>query len=82
MTAGEPYLVGERGAEMFVPGMSGTIVPAHQVAAATVAVGGGADVTAHAPLRLEMPGYGEFWNGLVTYNRRTGFSLRALDGSR
>lgn len=79
--AGEPYLVGEQGAEMFVPGVSGSIVSArnlqHAIAAGSVSGHDGAS----APLKLEMPGYGEFWNGLVTYNRRTGFSLRALDGS-
>lgn len=79
--AGEPYLVGEQGMEMFVPGVSGSIVSArnlqHAISAGSVSGHDGAS----APLRLEMPGYGEFWSGLVTYNRRTGFSLRALDGS-
>jgi phage-related minor tail protein len=31
VTAGRPYMVGERGAEMFVPSSSGTIVPNHQM---------------------------------------------------
>lgn len=82
VTRGEPYLVGERGMEMFVPGVNGTIVPAKHLQTITAgAASGGGHVSASAPLKLEMPGYGEFWNGLVTYNRRTGFSLRALDGS-
>lgn len=81
MVRGEPYLVGERGMEMFVPGVSGTMVPAHQLQTITAGASGGGNFTATAPLKLEMPGYGEFWNGLVTFNRRTGFSLRPLDGS-
>ena len=38
VTAGRPYLVGERGPEMFVPGAQGNIVPNN-------AMGGGASVT-------------------------------------
>lgn len=34
VTGGTPYLVGERGPELFVPGASGAIVPNHQIAAA------------------------------------------------
>ena len=30
VTSGQPYMVGERGAELFVPNRSGTIVPNHQ----------------------------------------------------
>jgi uncharacterized phage infection (PIP) family protein YhgE len=33
VTSGTPYLVGERGPELFVPAGSGTIVPAHDTAA-------------------------------------------------
>ena len=80
VTAGEPYLVGEQGLEMFVPGVSGSIVSSRNLHHALAAGSGGWD-GASAPLKLEMPGYGEWWSGLVTYNRRTGFSLRALDGS-
>jgi len=80
VTAGEPYLVGEQGLEMFVPGVSGSIVSSRNLHHALAAGSGGYD-GASAPLKLEMPGYGEWWSGLVTYNRRTGFSLRALDGS-
>lgn len=33
VTAGKPYLIGERGAEIMVPGRSGTVVPAHVLSA-------------------------------------------------
>ena len=81
VSAGEPYLVGEQGMEMFVPGMSGQIVSSSQLHHAISAGAVRGTDGASAPLKLVMPGYGEFWNGLVTYNQRTGFSLRALDGS-
>ncbi len=81
VTRGEPYLVGERGMEMFVPGVSGTIVPAKHLQTITAGAASGGHFSASAPLKLEMPGYGTFWDGLVTFNRRTGFSLRPLGGS-
>lgn len=82
VTRGEPYLVGERGMEMFVPGVNGTIVPAKHLQTITAGSSeSGGHFSASAPLKLEMPGYGTFWDGLVTYNRRTGFSLRPLGGS-
>jgi len=34
VTSGQPYMVGEKGAELFVPNRSGTIVPNHQLAGA------------------------------------------------
>jgi phage-related minor tail protein len=33
VAAGQPYLVGEKGAELFVPNQSGNIVPNNQMAA-------------------------------------------------
>lgn len=41
VSSGKSYLVGERGPEMFVPGMSGGIVPNHAM--------GGANITINAP---------------------------------
>jgi len=41
VSAGHPYLVGERGPEMMVPGRSGTVIPAHAVAAMNRGVTGG-----------------------------------------
>ena len=37
VAAGSPYIVGERGPELFMPGRSGTIVPNNQLAAAPAA---------------------------------------------
>lgn len=45
ISAGRPYLVGERGPEMVVPGRSGTVIPAHAVAA--MRQGGSTTVTNH-----------------------------------
>lgn len=44
VTAGKAYMVGERGAEMFVPNQSGTIVPNNAM--------GGAGVTVHQTINL------------------------------
>lgn len=77
---GEPYLVGERGMEMFVPGVSGTIVPARQLQTITANSGGGRDLVMSGPVQINLDGQG-VWNGMLTANRRTGFTLRSLDGS-
>jgi len=45
VTAGKAYMVGERGAEMFVPNQSGTIVPNN-------AMGGGGGVTVNQTINL------------------------------
>jgi hypothetical protein len=37
-TAGRPYIVGERGPELFVPGQTGTVVPNHAMGGANVTV--------------------------------------------
>jgi TP901 family phage tail tape measure protein len=48
VTAGVPYIVGERGQELFVPNVSGTIIPNHELGAyageAMGSAGGGAAV--------------------------------------
>ena len=66
--AGMPYLVGERRPELFVPGMSGAIVPkvARPVTAAALAgllaaplpaaAAGGGGVTIHAPVTINAAG--------------------------
>jgi hypothetical protein len=43
VTAGQPYIVGERRPELFVPNQSGTIIP--KVPALAGAGGGGSQVT-------------------------------------
>jgi lambda family phage tail tape measure protein len=46
-----PYMVGERGAELFVPQRSGTIIPNHQLSAA---MGGGSGTTINGPYIASM----------------------------
>jgi len=46
-----PYMVGERGAELFVPQRSGTIIPNHQLGAA---LGGGSGTTINGPYIANM----------------------------
>ncbi len=45
VSAGKPYMVGERGAELFIPGGSGTIIPSNQV-------GGGGGVVVNQTVNL------------------------------
>jgi phage-related minor tail protein len=40
VAAGEPYIVGEKGPELFQPGQSGVIVPNHALRSSGGAVGG------------------------------------------
>ena len=51
MLAGQPYIVGERRRELFVPGMDGAIIPR---VARPVTAGGG--VTIHAPVTINAAG--------------------------
>jgi hypothetical protein len=46
---GMPYLVGEKGAEMFVPSASGRIIPNHRLAGAGTSGAGNVYVTVNAP---------------------------------
>lgn len=60
---GLPYLVGERGPEIVVPGQSGQVVPNHELAA----LGGGGGITNN----YYGPGAEEFWgqvNGVAANN--------------
>jgi lambda family phage tail tape measure protein len=51
VTQDTPYMVGERGAELFVPQRSGTIIPNHQLSAA---MGGGSGTTINGPYIASM----------------------------
>ena len=56
VTGGQPYIVGERGPELIVPGMSGTVIPNHALNAMPVNVGAArseptSQVTINADLR-------------------------------
>jgi hypothetical protein len=57
VAGGTPYIVGEKGPELFVPGASGKIVPNHQLAA-----GGRAVSVTIAPRLLDGHGFGEWWD--------------------
>ena len=85
VTAGMPYMVGERGAELFVPNVAGSIVPNHALVGNTVVnnisvstTGGtpaqnrqGAEAAAAAITRsLE-----QFFDARLTYQRRGGGML-------
>jgi TP901 family phage tail tape measure protein len=52
--AGQPYVVGERRRELFVPGMDGAIIPR----IARPVPGGGGGVTIHAPVTIHASGDG------------------------
>jgi lambda family phage tail tape measure protein len=47
--AGTPYLVGEKGPEIFNPGTSGTIIPNHAITSSS----GGGDLTVNVPVSVE-----------------------------
>lgn len=51
VSAGRPYVVGERGMELFVPSTSGTVVPNHALAAA-----GGSGVTLNQSISIDARG--------------------------
>lgn len=74
---GEHYLVGEQGPELLTAAMTGTIIPAAQTARA---LDSRASASFSQPIQLRLDS-GVVWSGLVELNRRTGFTLRALDGS-
>jgi lambda family phage tail tape measure protein len=51
VSGGSPYLVGERGPELFVPNRSGAIVPTHQLAGV---MGGGQTINYNGPFIQQM----------------------------
>jgi len=75
VTAGSPYLVGERGAELFVPGSSGTIVP-HGSLSQSVTVAPGA-VVLQFPLMNDPRALGQiadlFGTAILTKMRDAGW---------
>jgi hypothetical protein len=56
VSAGQAYIVGERGEELFVPGESGTIVPNHQLGAGRVG-GSVTHVHFHGPVARDSEGW-------------------------
>jgi hypothetical protein len=69
VTAGTPYLVGERGPEIVVPGRSGTVIPNNRIG-----VGGGVNVTINMP-----PGSNghDVVAAIQQYEKRNGKSWRS-----
>jgi hypothetical protein len=55
---GAPYVVGERGPELFVPGISGRIIPAHKTATGGTAAGGTGGTVNHFHLTFPHTGLG------------------------
>lgn len=77
VTRGHHYLTGEWGPELIKSPVSGTIIPAAQ----TARMLDGGDRSFSQPVQLRLDS-GVVWNGLVELNRKTGFTLRSLDGAR
>lgn len=78
VAAGQPYMVGERGAELFIPGGSGTIIPNNQLGAGgtvvhqTINVSTGVSQTVRAEIMQLMPQIAEGTKAAVLDARRRG----------
>lgn len=64
VSGGTPYMVGERGPELFVPGSSGSIVPNHAL--------GGGGVTLNVTVTNPVASGEQLANELAAYTRRNG----------
>lgn len=64
VSGGTPYVVGERGPELFVPGMSGSIVPNHAL--------GGGGITLNVTVTNPVASGEQLANELAAYTRRYG----------
>jgi hypothetical protein len=73
VNAGQPYIVGERGPEIVVPGRSGTVIPNHRIGVGG-GVGGGVNVTINMP-----PGSNghDVVAAIQQYEKRNGKSWRS-----
>lgn len=85
--AGRPYMVGERGAEMFVPNQSGAIVPNDRLGGGngviinqTINVSTGVQQTVRAEISQLMPQISEATKAAVMDARRRGGSFSAAFG--
>jgi septal ring factor EnvC (AmiA/AmiB activator) len=76
VTAGEEYIVGEQGHELFVPGVNGSIMSNASLMSGR-AMGGSASGGSSAPISISMDG-NSLWQGLVTHSRTSGFTIRQL----
>jgi uncharacterized phage protein gp47/JayE len=85
--AGQPYMVGERGAEMFVPNQSGTIIPNNKLGGSgtvinqTINVTTGVQQTVRAEIATLMPQIANATKAAVADARMRGGSYsKALTG--
>lgn len=78
VSAGKPYVVGEKGAELFIPGGSGTIIPSNQLGGGgtvvnqTINVSTGVSQTVRAEIMNLMPQIAEGTKAAVLDARRRG----------
>lgn len=79
VSAGQPYMVGEKGAELFIPGGSGTIIPNNQISGGggavvhqTINVSTGVSQTVRAEIMQLMPQIAEGTKAAVLDARRRG----------
>lgn len=81
--ANKPYMVGERGAELFVPGASGTIIPNNKIGGSgvvvnqTINLSAGVSQTVRAEIIQMMPQIAENTKAAVVDARRRGGSFAA-----
>lgn len=86
VSAGQPYMVGERGAEMFIPGGSGTIIPSNQLGGGgtvvnqTINVSTGVSQTVRAEIMQLMPQIAEGTKAAVLDARRRGGTFAGAFG--
>jgi hypothetical protein len=86
VSAGKSYLVGERGAEMFVPNQSGFIVPNNKLGGGgvtvnqTINLSAGVSQTVRAEVMQMMPAIQEASKAAVLDARRRGGSFSAAFG--
>jgi hypothetical protein len=78
VTAGQPYVVGERGAELFIPGGSGTIIPSNQLGGGgtvvnqTINLSTGVSQTVRAEVMNMLPQIADAAKGAVIDAKRRG----------
>mgnify|MGYP001431543058 CR=1 FL=1 len=79
VSAGKPYMVGERGAELFIPGGSGTIIPSNQVSGGggtvvnqTINLSTGVSQTVRAEVMNMLPQIADAAKGAVIDAKRRG----------
>jgi hypothetical protein len=78
VAAGKPYMVGEKGAELFIPGGSGTIIPSNQLGGGgavvhqTINISTGVSQTVRAEIMNLMPQIAEGTKAAVLDARRRG----------